>query len=93
MNTPSLLPEDAGVLLSPRLRWAKKHQVRTHFASHMEGPEDLPWCAWLPDNDHPEHACLPLDPENCGYGRDAETAMGSLCLVAAIPHWLQEDGA
>lgn len=69
--------------LSPRLRWVKKHGIKTHCNSDMEKP----WCAWMKNN---ERNGLPEDPEMCGYGMLECDALIDLARKDGIKSWKEE---
>lgn len=84
-----LFSEDVGRQDSPRLVWSKKHAIRTHHAEHMCGPEDEPYCCWLPDNDAKQDLGRPIpdNADDCGYGKTEEQAMVALAQRHGIPLW------
>ena len=60
---------DIPVQLSPRLAWAKKHNIKTHHTPGL----DLPWMA-----------VVPFDKSVTGYGMTEEDAMVNMTKNAKI---------
>jgi hypothetical protein len=81
---PDLFPVEP--TLSPRLRWMKLNDVRTHEAAFIT---EMPWCAWLPDNDTPGEFSrpIPLRPDHCGYGKTEQAAVEELADVLGVVNW------
>ncbi len=73
-------------VLSPRLAWIKKHEIRTHHHEHSE----MPWAAWLPAHDYSkEHSgCYhPAHGDQAGFGMTEEEAVIDLAKTQRMPLW------
>ena len=90
-----LFPAETVTMDSPRRAWALKHRFRLH---HSQFVPDIPWTAWLPDNDAtiPDkngdlaEAGLPMDPDLCGYGATEEDALIECAKVNGLKLWNEE---
>ena len=86
MNSPEPELFEVPVSLSPRLRWMKLNDVRTH---ESKWARELPWCAWLPSNDTEGNFSrpIPLRPDMCGYGKTEQEAVEELADVLGVINW------
>lgn len=86
-HTKELHPELFRVeeVLSPRLQWAKDYAVRSCHSPHMSA-EEMPWCAWMPDNDDEKYH-VPVDGDQCGYGVSEIDAHEDLAAMYGFVNW------
>lgn len=81
---------------SPRLRWIKRHAVKTHHAPEMI---ETPWMAILPLIDDLHKSVADIMSESCrlydeaalvGYGTTEDEAIYDLAVNSGTPLWNEE---
>ena len=82
-----LFPEDQVKIDSPMLKWCKQHMVRLHYWPEALGDGQLPYIAWLPDNDDRYVEGIPYNMDKCGEGETREEALQDLGTRMNIKLW------
>jgi hypothetical protein len=80
---------DMPEVLSPRLEWMKKHDVRTHLQELMR-EEGSPWSAWLPAHDWDSECstCYACEfEEHVGFGMTKDDAIVNLAKKNNLKLW------